>query len=136
MARRGGWEGVRTTRWDREVAREVDTLTLHSRVHFMCTTYETLTPLRINYAAFCYKKIESELTKASACEKTWNEAGAPFCSALHLDRSRSRPDFSDAALRPSTARNASASKAKLRGNHELSNAKQQLSPSGTRHFYI
>lgn len=26
------------------------TLTLHSRVHFMCTTYETLTPLRINYA--------------------------------------------------------------------------------------
>lgn len=24
--------------------------TLHSRVHFMCTTYETLTPLRINYA--------------------------------------------------------------------------------------
>lgn len=28
----------------------MDTLTLHSRVHFMCTTYETLTPLRINYA--------------------------------------------------------------------------------------
>lgn len=26
------------------------TLTLHSRLHFMCTTYETLTPLRINYA--------------------------------------------------------------------------------------
>ncbi|CAK9821868.1 hypothetical protein ANTRET_LOCUS513 [Anthophora retusa] len=30
----------------------------------------------------------------------------------------------------------STSKAKLRGNHELSNAKQQLSPSSTRHFYI
>lgn len=28
-----------------------DTLALHSRVHFMCTTYETLTPLRINYSS-------------------------------------------------------------------------------------
>lgn len=46
------------------------------------------------------REIELESTRASACEKTRNEAGAlPVCSALHLDRSRSRPDFSDAPLR-------------------------------------
>lgn len=46
------------------------------------------------------REIELESTRASACEKTWNEAGAlPVCSAFHLDRSRSRPDFSDAPLR-------------------------------------
>lgn len=43
---------IERTGGERDARRErLDTLALHSPVHFTCTTYETLTPLRINYSS-------------------------------------------------------------------------------------